>query len=90
MENETYKPSEKYIARRIHWHDQHEPAAVSEAFIALHACVERLRETLTEEQRLLPCKCEDAYFLADGETVWHYFSAGFKEGLRLLSRFRKG
>jgi hypothetical protein len=49
--------------------------------------VERLRETLTEEQKLLLRDCENAYRVAEGETEQFYYRAGFSDAIKFLLGF---
>jgi hypothetical protein len=71
----------------VSWHGQHETAAANGAFMELRSLVERLRETLTEDQKLLLRDCENAYRVADGETERFYYRAGFGDAIKFLLRF---
>lgn len=84
MDENLYKVTEEFITQRVNYHGKNETETVNGAFMELRACVERLRETLSEEQLLLLRKCENAYRVADGETQRFYYKAGFGDAIRFL------
>ena len=61
MDEHLGKVSEEFITQRTNWHGQNETEAVNGAYMELRRLVERLSETLTEEQRILLRDCENAY-----------------------------
>lgn len=87
MDENLGKVTEEFITERLGWHGKNEPEAVNGAFMELRARVDRLRETLTEEQALLLRDCENAYRISDGETERFYYKAGFRDAIRFLLRF---
>ena len=87
MDENFGKVSEEFITQRVNWHGSHESEAVNGAYMELRSRAERLRETLTEEQRLLLRDCENAYRVADGETERFYYKAGFSDAIRFLLHF---
>lgn len=87
MDEHSEKVSEEFITQRLSWHGQNETDAVNGAYMELRTLVERLRETLTEEQRLLLRDCENAYRISIGETERFFYKAGFGDAINFLLHF---
>ncbi|GHT59118.1 hypothetical protein FACS18945_5370 [Bacteroidia bacterium] len=87
MDNEYGKISEEFITQRINWHGKHEPDTTNEAYMEFRQSVERLRENLSDEQRLLLRECENAYHVVDGETERFYYKYGLMDAIRFLLHF---
>jgi hypothetical protein len=81
------KVTDEFVTQRIGWHGQHESESANSAYMELRSRTERLRETLTEGQKLLLRECENAYRVADGETERFYYKAGFGDAIRFLLHF---
>lgn len=84
MDENLIKVTEEFITQRVSYHGKNETEAVNGAYMELRSCVDRLRETLSEEQLLLLRKCENAYHSSDGETGRFYYKAGFGDAIRFL------
>ena len=89
MDKGFEKATDEFFTQRINWHRQHESDAANNAYMELRACAERLRETLTEDQRLLLRDAENAYRAADGETGDFFYRAGFADAIRFLFQFEE-
>lgn len=89
MDENFGKVSDEFITERVSYHGRHETEAAGGAYLELRSSVERLRESLTEEQGLLLRECENAYRVADGETEQFYYRAGFGDAIRFLLHFGK-
>lgn len=87
MDKDFSQATEDFITQRIDWHGHHESDSANTAYMDLHASVGRLRETLTEEQKVLLRICEGAYHIADGETIRFFYTAGFRDAIRFLLQF---
>ena len=87
MDEHLGKVSEEFITQRLSWHGQNETEAVNGAYMELRALVERLSETLTEEQQLLLRDCENAYRVSIGETERFFYKAGFSDAINFLLHF---
>lgn len=84
MDENLRQVTEEFITRRVGYHGKNDTEAVNGAYMALRSRVERLRESLTEEQLLLLRACENAYHVSDGETTLFYYKAGFGDAIRFL------
>jgi len=84
MDESLCKAREEFVAQRINHHRKNEPPAVNDAYMELFSCVERLRETLSEQQSLLLRNCENAYHLLDGESGRFFYNAGWSDAIRFL------
>jgi len=89
MDEHLSKVSEEFITGRISWHGQNEIKEVNDAYIKLRTLVERLSETLTEEQKRLLRDCENAYRISIGETERFYYKAGFGDAIKFLLQFNE-
>jgi len=87
MDEHLLKVTEEFITQRINWHGQNETEIMNNAYMKLHTFVERLNETLTEEQQRLLRNCENAYRVSDGESERFYYNAGFSDAIKLLLHF---
>ena len=84
MDEHLNKATEEFIETRINHHGRNAPESVDAANAELISCVGRLGVTLAPEQTALLKECESAYLLADGESTWHYYKAGFGDAIALL------
>ena len=82
--NNLHDGLEELILERINAHHLNEPEAVSAAYSQFAGRSEKLRNTLSGEQKLIYNTCEDAYLLLDGETINFYYRAGFSDAIRFL------
>ena len=87
MDEHLGKVSEEFTTQRLSLHGQNETEEVNGAYMELRALVERLSETLTEEQRLLLRDCENAYRVSIGETERFFYKAGFSDAINFLLHF---
>jgi hypothetical protein len=69
MDENLKKLTEELVTQRVNYHGANETKEANAAYMEFRGIVERLRETLTEEQRKLLTVCENAYHVADGETA---------------------
>lgn len=84
MDENLYQVTDEFVAQRISYHGENETEAVNGAYMELRSRVERLRETLSEEQSALLRDCENAYHSSDGESGRYYYKAGFGDAIRFL------
>ena len=84
MDESLRKVTDEFITERVSYHGRNEAKAVNDAFMELRAKVERLHETLNDEQLLLLRTAENAYRVADGETQQFYYKAGFGDAIHFL------
>ena len=87
MDKDFNKAKSEFITQRINSHSGNEPENVNGAYMELRSLVDRLRETLSEEQKIILRGVEDAYHVADGETERYYYKAGFNDAIRFLLHF---
>lgn len=76
---------ENFFDKRINWHGENVPDAVSSVFMELDSYLERLSDQLPKEKQKELLTCVDACHIADAETSRFYYKAGFFDALRLLS-----
>lgn len=87
MDENLSKVTDEFMNQRINYHGKNEPEALTSAFMELRAGMDRLRETMPDEQARLLRSCENAYRVADGETRWFFYKAGFSDAIRFLMGF---
>lgn len=88
MDENLKRLSEEFVTQRVNYHGANETKEANTAYMEFRALVERLCETLTEEQKKLFNVCENAYRVADGESDRFYYKAGFEDALALLLQQR--
>ena len=80
----------KFVLERINSHGKSEPKELQDAYLKFKSCMDNLRATLSEDQKKLLNKCENAYALLDGETIDHYYRTGFSDAVIFLDGWRNG
>ena len=84
MDENLCRVTAEFITERVNYHGQQEPGNIGAAAEKLYATVEKLRQTLTDEQILTLRDCENFFAEVDGETMRYYFKAGFGDAVRFL------
>lgn len=87
MDKEMEKDLDEFIVSRINYHGSNESECLDEAYLNFRNEVQKLRDTLTQEQEILFRKCENAYAVLDGETINFYYQAGFSDASNFLKRW---
>ena len=87
MDKDFSKAKSEFVTQRINAHSSNEPENVNSAYMELRSLVDRLRTTLSEEQKLILRDLENAYHVADGETERYYYKAGFNDAIHFLLHF---
>lgn len=89
MNNEAMKTAvNAFILERINDCGSRPNEALSDAIEQLSVCTAKLRNALSDEQRILLTDCENAYSVADGETMNCYYRAGFSDAVLFLLGWR--
>lgn len=78
------KAIDDFIVSRINYHGSNESECLKEAYLSFSDAVQKLRDTLTPEQKILFRKCENAYGVLDGETINFYYQARFSDAICFL------
>ncbi|MCL1877633.1 MAG: hypothetical protein FWF80_02115 [Defluviitaleaceae bacterium] len=84
MDVNMKKATSEFVTERVNHHGRNETKVVNSAFVGLCDCAERLKASLTAEQISLFTKMENAYRLADGESIRFYWKSGFADALQFL------
>ena len=80
----------KFVLGRLNLHGKSEPTELQDAYLKFKSCMDNLRKTLSDEQKKLLNRCENAYALLDGETVDHYYRMGFSDAVIFLDGWKNG
>ena len=80
----------KFVLERLNLHGKSEPGELQDVYLKFKSCMDNLRTTLSDEQKKLLNKCENAYALLDGETIDHYYRTGFSDAVIFLDGWRNG
>ena len=80
----------EFIIQRVNFCGSHETDALQDAYAEFKCCVEKLKGSLSTEQKALLTKCDDSYRLVDGETQQCYYRAGFSDAVLFLLGWRDG
>lgn len=80
----------KFVLERLNLHGKSELTELQDAYLKFKSCMDNLRKTLSDEQKKLLNKCENAYHLLDGETVDHYYRTGFSDAVIFLDGWKNG
>ena len=89
MKNEAMKTAvDAFILERINDCGSRPNESLSDAIERLSVCADKLRNTLSAEQRILLTDCENAYSVTDGETMNCYYRAGFSDAVLFLFGWR--
>ena len=80
----------KFVLERVNLHGRSEPGELQDAYLKFKSCMDNLRKTLSDEQKKLLNRCENAYALLDGETVDHYYRTGFSDAVIFLDGWKNG
>lgn len=83
------KAIDDFIVSRINYHGSNESECLKEAYLNFSDAVQKLRDTLTPEQKILFRKCENAYGVLDEETINFYYQAGFSDAIYFLKSWLK-
>ena len=81
---------EEFILQRINTCGAHESPGLQTAREQFKICIEKLNQTLSDQQNSLYRECENAYALVDGETMQCYYRAGFADAVLFLLGWRDG
>lgn len=89
MNDETMKTAiDAFILERINDCGSRSNESLSDAIEQLSECTAKLRNALSDEQRVLLTACENAYSIVDGETMNCYYRAGFADAVLFLLGWR--
>ena len=80
----------EFVTERINYYGGNEPKGLWDSFDAFKQAVERLKETLNEEQLVLLLDCETFYADVDGGQIRHYYEAGFGDAVKFIMGWREG
>ena len=78
------KATADFINERVNHYGKNETDSVRNAFLELQDYAEQLQATLTKEQLRLFRAVENAYRVADGESIRFYWKGGFGDAIQLL------
>ena len=81
---------EEFILQRINICGTHESPGLQTAREQFKLCIEKLNQTLSDQQNSLYRECENAYALVDGETMQCYYRAGFADAVLFLMGWGDG
>ena len=81
---------EEFILQRINTCGAHESPGLQTAREQFKICIEKLNQTLSDQQNSLYRECENTYALVDGETMQCYYRAGFADAVVFLLGWRDG
>ena len=81
---------EVFILQRINTCGAHESPGLQTAREQFKICIEKLNQTLSDQQNSLYRECENTYALADGEAMQCYYRAGFADAVLFLLGWRDG
>ena len=81
---------EDFILQRINTCGFHESTGLQTARERFKLCIEKLNQTLSDQQNSLYRECENTYALVDGETMQCYYRAGFADAVVFLLGWRDG
>ena len=81
---------EEFILQRINTCGAHESPGLQTAREQFKICIEKLNQTLSDQQNSLYRECENTYALVDGEAMQCYYRAGFADAVLFLLGWRDG
>ena len=81
---------EEFILQRINTCGAHESPGLQTAREQFKICIEKLNQTLSDQQKTLYRECENTYALVDGEAMQCYYRAGFADAVLFLLGWRDG
>ena len=81
---------EEFILQRIKICGAHESPGLQTAREQFKLCIEKLNQTLSDQQNSLYRECENTYALVDGEAMQCYYRAGFADAVLFLMGWRDG
>ena len=91
MKDQTMQRAmDEFISNRINVCGVNESESLQEACEEFKTEAVNLRDSLSQEQKALFIKCENAYGLVDGETRECYYRAGFSDAVLFLLGWRDG
>ena len=76
---------EEFILRRINDWGSDESQGLQAAIEQWRLNTEKLKMSLSDQQKTLYRECENAYALVDGETMQCYYRAGFADAVVFLT-----
>lgn len=79
---------EEFILRRINDWGSGESQGLQAAIEQWRLNTEKLKMSLSDQQKTLYRECENAYALVDGETMQCYYRAGFADAVVFLIGWR--
>ena len=79
---------EEFILRRINDWGSDESQVLQAAIEQWRLNTEKLKMSLSGQQKTLYRECENAYALVDGETMQCYYRAGFADAVLFLMGWR--
>ena len=79
---------EEFILRRINDWGSDESQGLQAAIEQWRLNTEKLKMSLSDQQKTLYRECENAYALVDGETMQCYYRAGFADAVVFLIGWR--
>ena len=79
---------EEFILRRINDWGSDESQGLQAAIEQWRLNTEKLKMSLSDQQKTLYRECENAYALVDGETMQCYYRAGFADAVEFLIGWR--
>jgi len=89
-ENDLKKALDEFLQRRIDDCGARGNDGLQAAYQQFERCTEKLKSSLTPEQRQAYLEWENAYSLVDGETMNCYYRAGFSDAVLFFMGWRDG
>ena len=89
-DNDLKKALDDFLQQRIDDCGARDNEGLQEAYKQFEPCTEKLKSTLTHEQKQAYLDFENACSLLDGETQNCYYRAGFSDAVKVLMRWRDG
>ena len=85
---EMWAAVEEFILQRINDWGSDESQGLQTAIEQWRLNTEKLKMSLSDQQKTLYRECENAYALVDGETMQCYYRAGFADAVLFLMGWR--
>ena len=90
QDRDLKKALDDFLQQRIDDCGSRENEELQEAYRQFEDCVEKLKISLTPEQKQAYLDLESAYSLVDGETMNCYYRAGFSDAVLFFMGWRGG
>jgi len=84
------KALDDFLQQRIDDCGMRENECLQEAYQQFERCVDKLKRSLSPEQKQAYLDWESAYSLVDGETMNCYYRAGFSDAVLFFMGWRDG